>query len=254
MRGTTLRRTVAAVVAVPVLALSSAACSGDGGNGEEKDKGGEQQGSGGGDGGDGGGGESESARALDKKALRAALLRTGEVKGYRVQPSKKDALPPRNTLEADKRECAPVSDAVDSKPEQERTAYTSGTVMKGDFSTGQSVQQVLLAAYALGDAEKWLGDLKGALGKCREFTGKSGTGEQARVRVEPGGSAEAGDDSVQFTMKDAKEKDAPTVFTVVRSGANTATFMSVSLSGKAVPVAKPVVDRQLEKLESAAKG
>ncbi|GAA2060141.1 hypothetical protein GCM10009801_01410 [Streptomyces albiaxialis] len=251
MRGTTLRRTVAAAVAVPVLALSVAACSDDGGGDGKKGRGGEQQAS--------GGDESEQVPPLDEKALRGALLRTGEVKGYRVQPSKKDALPPRNTLEADEAECAPVTDAVDSKPEQARTAYASGTVMKGDFSTGQSVQQVLLSAYAPGDAEKWLGELRGALegDGCREFTGKSGTGEQARVRVEPdggGGSADAGDDSVQFTMKDAKGKDAPTVFTVVRSGANTATFMSVSLSGKPVPVAKPVVDRQLAKLESAAEG
>lgn len=39
--------------------------------------------------------------------------------------------------------------------------------------------------------------------------------------------------------------------TVVRSGAHTMSFMSTSLSGERVAEPKPVVDKQLAKLEAA---
>jgi hypothetical protein len=144
---------------------------------------------------------------------------------------------------------------VDSKPEHARTAYTSGVLLKGSLSSGGALQQVLLSAYGKGEAEQWLGELKKALHSCGSFKGKVGTGEETRLRIEPDKSGKGvgvGDDSVRFTMKDAKGKDSPTVFTIVRRGANTASFMSVSLSGKAQPVAKALVEKQDKKLTAAA--
>ncbi|MGH3324751.1 MAG: hypothetical protein ACRDOV_10080 [Streptomyces sp.] len=259
---------MAVTVAVPVLALSVAACGGgdegegDGG-GKAKDGQGQQSGegkgkdgTGGGDGASGGTGAAEGVPPLDEKRLTAALLKTGDVKGYRAQRSKEDALPPQNTMTSDDPRCSAITDAVGSKPKHARTAYTSGTLMKGKgtLASGGAIQQVLLSAYGKGEAAQWLGELKDALDSCKSFTGKVGTGEETQLRIEPGEGVGVGDDSVRFTMKDAKGKDSPTVFTVVRTGGNTATFMSISLSGEPVPVTKAVVVKQHEKLTAAAKG
>ncbi|AXK36440.1 hypothetical protein DVA86_31530 [Streptomyces armeniacus] len=278
MHSTTLRRAVTAAAAVTALALTSAACSDGGGDdggsggGKGKSSGGsggsdgvesggkEDGGSGGGDdnggsgstgGTDGGGNGGAGTPPLTKAQLEKALLKTGDVKGYKAQRNTKDALPAQNTMESDKSECEAITDAVDSKPKYARTAYTAGVLMKGDFNTGSVIQQVLLAAYEKGDAAKWLGELERALDGCRQFQGKAGTGEEAQLEIEPGKQIGVGDDSVQFTMKDAKGKDSPTVFTIVRAGNNTATFMSIGVSGDPVPIGKPVVVKQHEKLTAA---
>ncbi|MGW7516679.1 hypothetical protein ACWGJ2_13910 [Streptomyces sp. NPDC054796] len=265
-----LRRAVVALAVVPVLALSSAGCGGGGGDEAGGGDGGGRQLTGGGDGdGGGNGGNGEGAksggkggedgdggdgvRALDAAGLRAALLKSGDVKGYHAEPNAKDALPPENTMEPDRPACTPITDAVDSKPTYAREAYASGTVMKGDLGSGGAVQQILLSSYGSGDAAKWLRELRKAVKECRGFKGAVGTGQEASLRIEPGGEVGVGDDAVQFTMKDAKGKDSPTVFTVVRAGANTATFMSVGLAGEPVPVARAVVDKQHEKLVAAAR-
>lgn len=247
---------------VPVLAVAAVACSdgGDGGGGgaeSGKQEDGKEQGTGGssGDGGDGspggGSGSAGGAVALDEGQLKKALLKSGDVKGYRAQRNKEDALPEQNTMESDDPRCSPITDVVDSKPSYERKAYTSGVLMKGSLSTGGAVQQVLLSSYAEDGAAKWLGALKKALSGCSSFTGQIGTGEETELRVKRGAAVDVGDDSVRFTMEDAKGKDSPTVFTIVRTGANTASFMSVSLSGEPKAVARSLVEKQHEKLTAA---
>ncbi|HWM35572.1 MAG TPA: hypothetical protein VNS49_00440 [Streptomyces sp.] len=253
-----MRRAVGLAVTVPVLAVSVAACSGggdggDGGGGKKKD-GQEQRTSGGSGekdgGGDGGGG---AVSSLAERELAGALLKSGDVKGYRVERSKKDALPAQNTVVSGDPKCSAITDAMDSEPEHGRTAYTNGVLQKGSSpGAGGAVQQVLLASYGEGDAEAWLGDLKKALGGCDSFTAKDGAGEKQRLSVEPGERGAVGDDSVQFTLRLAEQKASPLVFTVVRTGGSTATFMSISLSGKPQPVAKALMEKQHEKLTAAA--
>jgi hypothetical protein len=255
-----LRRALGVTVVVPVLAVTAVACSGggdDGGGASGKNEGGQGQESGGGSGDDGSDGSKDKGGGgvppLDEKQLNEALLKSGDVKGYRAQRNKEDALPEQNTMESDVPRCAPITDVVGSEPEHERTAYTSGVLMKGSLSTGGAVQQVLLSSYGEGEAEKWLGELKKAVSSCSSFTGKIGTGEKTRLRIKPGAAVGVGDDSVRFTMEDARGKDSPTVFTIVRTGGNTASFMSVSLSGEPQAVAKSLVEKQHEKLKAAAK-
>ena len=246
-----------AAVAVPVLVCAVTACGTDGsGGGGARGEGRGERAGGSPDGAAGAGGSGGAAgggpvRPQDERRLASALLKDGDVRGYRAQRNKQDALPPENTMSADRRECAPVADTVDSRPEYARTAYVSGTVAEGDLGTGSVLQQVLLASYKAGDARKWLAELKRSVGECERFTGSVGTGEQARLVIEPGEDVGVGDDSVRFTMKDARGKDSPTVFTVVRAGDSTATFMSVGVSGEPVPVAEPVVAKQHEKLAAA---
>lgn len=240
------------------LTLSLVAC---GGGGEEsgRDHGGghgrthgdgrdDGHGPGGDDGRDG-----QAARPLSAAELRTALLRTGDVPGYRAQADPEDPLPAENTIEPNRPACEPVTDTVDSRPSHRRTAHTGGVVTKGGLGTGGTVQQVLLAAYREGEAAAWLEELATAVRRCRAFTGEVGTGERAELRITPGKRPAAGDDAVRFTMADARGKDAPTVFTVVRSGANTATFLSIGVSGTPKPVAEAVVAAQVAKLAAAAR-
>lgn len=266
--GPRVRRALGAALVVPVLAVAAAGCSGSSGDGDGggggtgggksaesrgQDSGGGTSGSGSGSG-NGGDGDGSAVPALDRKQLNEALLKSGDVKGYRAQRNAEDALPEQNTIESDDAKCSPITDVVDSKPEQERSAYTSGVLMKGSLSTGGAVQQVLLSSYEDDGASKWLGKLKKALSSCDSFTGKIGTGEKTQLRIKAGTSVGVGDDSVRFTMEDSQGKDSPTVFTIVRTGANTASFMSVSLSGEPQGVAKALVEKQHEKLAEAGKG
>ncbi|NLU75812.1 hypothetical protein HCC61_24710 [Streptomyces sp. HNM0575] len=251
-------------MAVPVLAVTAVACSdgGDdgGGTGGKKDEGQSgESGSGSGSGGAGSSGGRGEARGgdvppLGQKELDGALLKSGDVKGYRAQRDKDGALPAQNTMKADDPRCSPITDVVDSKPEHARKAYASGVLMKGSLSTGGAVQQVLLSSYGKGGAEQWLAQLKKAVRGCDSFTGQINTGERTRLHVEPGEGVGVGDDSVRFTMEDTRGKDSPTVFTIVRTGGNTASFMSVSLSGEPQGVALSLVKKQHEKLTAAAEG
>lgn len=260
--GPGVRRALGVAVVVPVLSVMAVACSGSGGDGgaggkKEDGQGQASSGTSGGASGDGGGegraDEGGGVPPLDEGQLEKALLKSGDVKGYRAQRNKEgDALPSQNTMESDDPRCSPITDVVDSKPEYERSAYTSGVLLKGSLSTGGSVQQVLLSSYGQDGAQKWLGELKKALSSCDSFTGKIGTGEKTQLRIKPGQGVGVGDDSVRFTMEDAKGKDSPAVFTVVRTGGNTASFMSVSLSDEPQGVAKSLVQKQHEKLKDAA--
>jgi hypothetical protein len=260
-----VRRAVGVVVSVPVLAVSVVACgagSDGAGVGGKKDGSREERASGGSGGADSGGsagksggGGSGGGGAAEEKRLASALLKSGDVKGYRVQRSKKDALPAQNTVQSYERKCSAVTDVMDSDPERARTAYINGVLQKGSSpSAGGAVQQVLLASYAKGGAEEWLSDLKRALGGCKSFTAKDGAGDKVRLTVSRGPVGVVGDDSVEFTLRVKQQSDSPLVFTVVRTGGRTATFMSISLSGKPQPVEKALAVKQHRKLAALGGG
>lgn len=271
MRSTSLRRARrAAVVAValPALALSVAGCSGGSTSGGKGDDRAQRSGSSdsGKDGKDDGSGGGAAVPPLSGKQLKAALLKTGDVKGYRVQGEGKDALPLQNSISSDDPNCTPLTDVVDSRPKHARTAYVGANLVlgDGDLDSGAAIQQVLLASYAKGEAKQWLGELAKSLRSCASFEGKVGKGPRSELRVEPQKAADVGDDAVQFALKapkgakgagakDATVKDAAVVFTVVRTGGNTATYLSIGLSGAPDPVAKAVQEKQHEKLVAAAK-
>lgn len=256
-----VRRAVGVAVSVPVLAVSVVACgagSDGAGDGGKKDGSREERGSGGsGSGGSAGQGGSGSGGggAAEEKRLASALLKSGDVKGYRVQRSKKDALPAQSTVESYERKCSAVTDVMDSDPVRARTAYINGVLQKGSSpSAGGAVQQVLLASYGKGEAEAWLSDLKRALGGCKSFTAKDGAGDKVRLTASRGPVGVVGDDSVEFTLRVKQQSDSPLVFTVVRTGGRTATFMSISLSGKPQPVEKALAVKQHQKLAALGGG
>ncbi|MGI5352860.1 hypothetical protein ACQEU8_32470 [Streptomyces sp. CA-250714] len=272
-----LRHTLAAAAALPALLLPLTACDSGGdsdkgskssdkssssgkndggkGGGADDGKSGEDNGSGGGN---DKGGESDkpdkgSAKPLSPQQLRSALLTAKEAPGYRVQHSKSalDDNPPQAG-----EECRPLIDLFSKDSEQKRLAWVAASLIKGgkgQFSTQSTVHQVLLSAYQPGDAKTFVGNLKTATHKCPEIVDTSDSdGDKDKVIVEPEASPGLGDDSVRFTMGSAEKKPSGISVTVVRSGANTMTFMSTSLTGKRAEAPKQLVDKQLAKLEAAA--
>ncbi|MBO8188496.1 hypothetical protein [Streptomyces spirodelae] len=275
-----LRRTFAAVAVLPALLLPLTACGGgddDGGGksgGNSGGSSGESQGGDSGKGGEGDGGKGDggtgtgggkgdetdkpdkgSAKPLTERQLRTALLNSEDAPGYRVNESRKalDDDPPEAGPE-----CRPLIDLFSKGSEQKRTASVAAGLLKGgkdQFTTGSTIHQVLLSAYRPGDAETFLGNLKTGAEKCPKIEDKpDGTGKREKVVVEPQPSPGMGDDSVRFGMTNAKNKPYGVQVTVVRSGANTMTFMSTSLTGKGPEQPKRLIDKQLAKLEAAGKG
>ncbi|MBA0049399.1 sensor domain-containing protein [Streptomyces sp. AJS327] len=248
-------RGAAAATAVPVLLFSLAACgSGDDEGDDDGGSGGSSQGQSGGDGGaSGGGGEAGETPTLTEKQLDAALLKNGDVPGYKVQKSKADLFPEKERLTPDKPECQPVADVFGAKSTQERQAYTGGSLMRGDFSTGGTMSQVLLASYKEGDAQKWFADLRKAFRECDGFTAAMDGEKPEGGKLKPyDGKIGLGDEALRFSWLDPKDSEAgKMVVTLVRTGANVATYLSVNLEGKEVPVKKAIAEKQDEKLRAA---
>ncbi|MER0245186.1 sensor domain-containing protein [Streptomyces sp. HSW2009] len=273
---TYIRRAAVAAVVVPLLAVT-AACSGgaDGGGaggagergrtgaqGADRSPGGEaaQDGAkngpqGGGPNAGGGGGKESATAPLDDDALRRALLRKGDVPGYEVRRGPADALPAEATLAADRPACQPIADALGSRPKYPRTGYVSASLTKGDLTRapGGTLTQLLLAAYRSGDARKWLADLRGAVAGCPGFTASDNEGDHQSLTITPGRDLAVGDASVSFLMRDKAGTDAPVSITVVRTGDNTATYLSVGTSGKPAPVARAVAYEQHRRIMDAGK-
>lgn len=203
----------------------------------------------------GGPGRASRTRPLTRAELQRALLTQGSVAGYTVRRGPKDALPADATVAADRAECRPIVDAFGSRPKYPRTAYTSASLTKGDLSgTGEgTLSQLLLAAYRVGDAQRWLAELRRAVTVCRGFTAIDGAGDREPLAITPGRNLAVGDASVSFLMRDEAGKDAPVAITVVRTGANTATYLSAGTSGRPEPVARAVADEQHRRMVDAGK-
>ncbi|MDJ1136538.1 hypothetical protein [Streptomyces iconiensis] len=244
MRSRTLRRTVAAAVAVPALVFSMAACSDDSGGGKKGGGKSEQDG-----GGSGGGSGEEKPGPLSKAQLSTALLKNGDVPGYKVrksaEPLKNENLPPAQA------QCKPVLDAFTADSKQKRKAYVGGSVAKGEMTTGQTINQVLLSAYGSGDAETVMSELKSGLKTCKEIAGEGKGGKTEKVAIQESQAPDLGDDSVRFLLKNTTSKSASLSMTVIRSGANTTSFMSLSLGGKEANVPDAVAKKQVAKVEAA---
>ncbi|MBC3992792.1 hypothetical protein H8N00_28750, partial [Streptomyces sp. AC563] len=75
-----------------------------------------------------------------------------------------------------------------SRPVPPPAAYTSASLTKGDLSgTGEGMlSQLLLAAYRVGDAQRWLAELRRAVAVCRGFTAIDGAGDREPLAITPG--------------------------------------------------------------------
>ncbi|WP_326689876.1 hypothetical protein OIE63_23800 [Streptomyces sp. NBC_01795] len=227
--------------------------SGKDGEGDKGDKGGDSGKDGEGDKGDKGG--DSGLKPLTKPQLSEALLKTADVPGYRVQASD-DALgeDDKGTPKTGP-ECRPLIDVFSLDSKQKRSAWVAETLLKGgkgEMNTQSSMHQVLLAAYGSGGAETFVNELKGAVETCHEITDPEEEGEKVTVAARP--SPGLGDDSVQFVMGNSDMRSIKVLITVVRSGANTTTFMTTSLSGKQEAQPKALLDKQLAKLAAAGQG
>ncbi|MFG2194289.1 hypothetical protein [Streptomyces sp. NPDC048639] len=255
------RPVLACLLAVPVLALSAVACTGGSGDRAAEDRPASGDGK---DGGDSGGSqnsdteEDKGVRALTKAELTSALLTKRDISGYEVERTKSGGITAEAPTEIDRQECRAVADAIASKPSHRRTASVNATLAKGTFGGVGTFQALQLSAWADGEAGAWLGELKKATGTCAAFTGTRNGGGTTRYTVSDAEGADAGDESVTFTLSEKGGGDGKSggavVVTVVRSGANTATYLSIPMAGKAAPVEESVAAEQHEKLTAAADG
>ncbi|PGH49989.1 sensor domain-containing protein, partial [Streptomyces sp. Ru87] len=190
---------------------------------------------------------------LSTAELESALLTKGDVPGWTTGSADADAIVPKERFGTDREACAPVADVLSSEPKYARTAYTSGSLVKGGAAGGGTVHSVLLAAHERGEAAKWLTELRGAVRSCDAFTGTGGAGGP-RYEVAPEDpGAPAGDDSVAFRLTGAGDA-SDLVVTVVRTGANTASYLSFGVADTPEPIERKVAVRQHEKLVEAAAG
>ncbi|MEV6313909.1 hypothetical protein [Streptomyces sp. NPDC051776] len=250
------------LLAVPVLALSAVACTGDGGDRASEDR------PAAGDGKDTEGSgrsqnsnteEEKGVRPLTKAELTSALLTKSDVSGYEVEHTRSGGLTPENPTEIDRKECRAIADTIASKPSHRRTASVNATLAKGAFGGSGTFQALQLSSWADGEARAWLGELRKATGVCASFTGTRKGGGTTEFTVGDAEGADAGDESVTFSLRekdsgDGKNGDGALIVTVVRSGANTATYLSLPMAGKADPVEEGVAAEQHEKLKAAADG
>ncbi|MEU6078993.1 hypothetical protein [Streptomyces sp. NPDC047108] len=255
------RRVLACLLAVPVFALSAVACTGDSGNSASDDRsaaGKGKDGAGSGDSQNSNTEEDKGVRALTKAELTSALLTKGDISGYEVERTKSGGITAEDPAEVDRKECRAIADAIASKPAHRRTASVNATLAKATFGGSGTFQALQLSSWADGEARAWLGELEKATGACDSFKGTRNGGGTTRFTVGDAEGADAGDESVTFSLREdgggEGKNGGEVVVTVVRSGANTATYLSIPMAGKAAPVEESVAAEQHEKLTAAADG
>jgi hypothetical protein len=255
----------AAACVLPVLLLTSA-CSG---------------GSGGSDDANGRGGASPSAAAtlvghapLTVQQLTRALVTDADLPGWVVQQSSQDdgvqttapeAFDPddlgaqgdgggQSVMRADRPQCQPLADIASTKPAIHRMASVGAAFAqqtKGGAAPG-TVNQMLVASHAPGDAQKVMDGVLSALRTCTSFTGADGTGQRTPFTISKGPAVAVGDASVAYLMTDTSDrKTGAALVTVVRTGDTITSYLSTRPKGGAGPVPLAVARKQAAKLKAA---
>lgn len=249
---TAIRRAVAAAAVVPVLALVSA-CNDDG----DASKGSPTSGA------PVSPSVSPSAspspddpgKTLTKAQLEKALVTSADLPGYVMNKGNVELMDPAENQKADKAECQPIADQLNTKPSHVRKAYAGTTIAKrGIPVSGSSVQftSELLSSYEPGEADMVIQELKTALTTCVQFKTKAPSGKTTSFLVKPEGEPSVGDAAVSYTLEDVADKAAGVAtITVVRTGAVTATYLSIKAAGHGEMPAG-LAAKQNEKLKKAA--
>jgi hypothetical protein len=228
------------------------------------------------------GGASPSAAAmlaghapLTVQQLTRALVTDADLPGWVVQQSSEDdgvqttapeAFNPddlmaqgdggdgQSVMHADRPQCQPLADIASTEPAIHRMASVGATFAQQVKGGGapDTVNQMLIASHAPGDAQKVMDGVLSALGSCASFTGIDGTGQRIPFTVAKGPAIAVGDASVTYLMTDRSDKKTGAAqVTVVRTGDTITSYLSTRPEGGAGPVPLAVAREQSAKLKAA---
>ncbi|SEN10933.1 hypothetical protein [Actinacidiphila rubida] len=170
-------------------------------------------------------------------------------------------------LTADRPDCQPLADIASTKPAIHRMASvgaefapkpaTDSSTAPGSSGQGASVvpatvNQMLVASHAPGDAQKVIAAVRSALTSCTGFTATGGDGTRTPFSIARGPAVAVGDASVSYVMTDTSDKKTgAALVTVVRTGDTVTSYLSTRSAGGAGAVPLAVVRAQDRKLRAA---
>ncbi|GGX79181.1 hypothetical protein [Streptomyces hiroshimensis] len=246
-------KAMVAVSAVVALGLT-AGCGGSGGDGGLDGNGG----SGGGGGRGSGRGEAKGTRGavriLSTAQLRHVELGPREVPGFQIERAGSGAAGGGRPV-TDEASCRPLVEALGSRPRPAPAASVVNTFAKaGEDLDFQGLMGMIRVSTYRGDgAVSTLDGLRSAAARCAGgFRMRTGEGEPQEFRaVRTLTAPRLGDEAVAYRLENAAER-APSLITVVRSGATLAMFFATSLADpEDVEIPPELVDAQVAKLERA---
>jgi hypothetical protein len=167
-------------------------------------------------------------------------------------------------LTADRPDCQPLADVASTRPAIHRMASVgaefapkpSGGAAEG-ASHGASVvpatvNQMLVASHAPGDAQKVMASVKAALATCTRFVATGGDGVRTPFTISRGPAVAVGDEAVSYLMTDTSDKrTGAALVTLVRTGDTVTSYLSTRSKGGAGTVPLAVARRQDAKLRAA---
>jgi hypothetical protein len=173
-------------------------------------------------------------------------------------------------LHADRPGCQPLADVASTKPAIHRMASvgaefapkpspdsgSSGSGSSKGASKGASVvpatvNQMLVASHAPGDAQKVIASVRAALVSCTRFTATGGDGTRTPFSISRGPAVRVGDEAVSYVMTDTSDKKTgAALVTVVRTGDTITSYLSTRSKGGAGPVPLAVAREQDAKLRA----
>ncbi|WP_141724778.1 hypothetical protein [Streptomyces niveus] len=171
-------------------------------------------------------------RELTENELAAAVLATGDVSTFKVDPM--DG-PPAQGENADDPACAPLTAMINGKPEPVASAAVYRQLLGA--KTGRPAISEFLTTHGTQGAVSLLSRLGDAVKDCEDGFKGSGAGSSSTYSaVKRIDVPKAGDDTLAYQVTgDFEDDPVPLVFHVVRVGGTVATFYTANLEGTATP-------------------
>ena len=240
-----MKRSVSRVVltagAVAVLGLT-AACGGELGKEEGK-------------------GEVAMAPMSATQLAKAAVV-TSDVKGFEIAAMSEKEVSEGGAPKADRPACQPLAallgSTFDPVPAASVFLNYAGSDAGADAKPGTGMTGLIrLSSYQKDGAQRTVRELKAAIAACGDGFAVTSDGDRQKIsKIAADPAPKAGDEAVAYSAIDQSVGGGGVVkFSVVRSGPHlTAVFGVNIVDPKKSEIPQSVLDRQVAKLESAARG
>ncbi|MFG1805173.1 hypothetical protein [Streptomyces sp. NPDC049040] len=198
-----------------------------------------------------------AAAALSADQLKGALLTAADLPaGYKAATPKPEEDILGQTATATPAACQPIQDMGAGKKSVRPTAAADQNYSQKSKPFVKVFGRI--AAYAPGDAEKAMADLKAAAKACPTYTSKDDAdGTVGKTVVKSLQPVSLGDDAVALELTVTTDGESMVLpFTQIRVGSTIALFatMDVTKLDQAVGFPQPLLAKQVEKLKAAAAG